>query len=81
MPAKLRNLSGAEVVGILARFGFETVSRRGSHVKLRRIIHGEKQTLHLPLHKSMRRGTLHSIYRQALAYIPDEDLRRAFFTS
>ena len=43
---KLRVLSGKEVVKILSKFGFEVISQRGSHVKLRRILpDGTKQTL------------------------------------
>ena len=81
MPAKLRSLSGEEIVRILARFGFQVISQRGSHVKLRRLAEsGHKQTLHIPLHNELRRGTLHAIYQQALMYIPDADLRPHFFT-
>ncbi len=59
MPAKLRNLSGDDVLRILATFGFAVVSQRGSHVKLRRVASdGRKQTLHLPRHGQLRRGTL-----------------------
>ena len=81
MPAKLRSLSGEEIVRILARFGFQVISQRGSHVKLRRLAEsGHKQTLHIPLHSELRRGTLHAIYQQALMYIADADLRPHFFT-
>jgi len=80
MPGKLRRLSGQDVVRILGEFGFETVGRRGSHVKLRRItIEGRKQTLHLPLHRELRRGTLHAILRQASEYLPEADLRSYFY--
>lgn len=33
---KLKRLSGAEVVDILASFGFQIHSQKGSHIKLRR---------------------------------------------
>lgn len=80
MPAKLRTLSGDDLVHILARFGFETVSQRGSHVKLRRILSdGSKQTLHLPLHKELRKGTLRAIYVQASRYVPEDELRPYFY--
>ena len=81
MPGKLRSLSGDDIVRILARFGFQMVSQRGSHAKLRRIGNcGHKQTLHIPLHRALRRGILHAIYQQALMYIPDAGLRPHFFT-
>ena len=81
MPGKLRVLSGEDLVRILATLGFEHISQRGSHVKLRRITaSGQKQSLHIPLHKELRRGTLLAIFRQASAYMPDTDLRTRFYS-
>ena len=80
MPGRLRSLSGQDVVRILAQFGFESVGRRGSHVKLRRVTSaGTKQTLHIPLHAELRRGTLRAIVQQASAYVPDADLQPHFY--
>jgi len=77
---KLRVLSGRQVVKILSRFGFKAVSQRGSHIKLRRILeNGTKQTLTIPLHEELDKGTLRAIYRQALRYIPEEKLRPYFY--
>jgi hypothetical protein len=39
---------------------------------------GEKQTLTIPLHKNLAPGTLHAIFRQALRFIPEDDLRPWF---
>ncbi len=36
--ARLRNLSGGEVLHILRNFGCEQSSQRGSHIKVRRLI-------------------------------------------
>ena len=77
---RLKNLSGREVIAIFSRFGFGIVSQRGSHVKLRRILpDGEKQTLTIPLHQELDRGTLRAIFRQALRYVPEEELRPYFY--
>ena len=77
---KLKVLSGKKVIKILSQFGFETVSQKGSHVKLRRVLHnGTKQTLTIPHHEELDRGTLKAIYRQALKYIPEEELRPHFY--
>ncbi|RKY57587.1 MAG: type II toxin-antitoxin system HicA family toxin [Candidatus Latescibacterota bacterium] len=77
---KLKILSGREVVGIFSHFGFEVVSQRGSHVKLRRTLpDGTKQSLTIPLHEELDRGTLRAIFRQALRYIPEEELRPYFY--
>ena len=78
---RLKNLSGREVIAIFSRFGFEAVSQRGSHAKLRRILpDGEKQTLTIPAHQDLDRGTLRAIFRQALRYISEEDLRSDFYS-
>ncbi|MGB8887713.1 MAG: type II toxin-antitoxin system HicA family toxin [Candidatus Korobacteraceae bacterium] len=77
----LRHLSAREVLKALGSFGFHVISTRGSHAKLRRILpSGERQTLAIPLHKSLATGTLHAIFRQACRYIPEADLKPWFFT-
>jgi predicted RNA binding protein YcfA (HicA-like mRNA interferase family) len=58
---KLPILSGAEIIRMLERLGFEQVSQRGSHVVLRR---GEVGCV-IPLHKEVKTGTLASLLRQA----------------
>jgi predicted RNA binding protein YcfA (HicA-like mRNA interferase family) len=55
-------LSGAAVVQALHRAGFESVSTRGSHHKLR---NADGRTVIVPLHRELARGTLRSILRQA----------------
>ena len=78
--SKLRVLSGKKVVKILSRFGFEVVSQKGSHIKLRRISpDGAKQTLTVPLHDELDRGTLKAIIRQASRFIPEEELKPYFY--
>jgi len=77
---KLKTLSGKEIVKVLSRFDFEVASQRGSHVKLRRVLSdGTKQTLTIPLHEELDKGTLRAIFRQALRYIPEEDLKPHFY--
>jgi predicted RNA binding protein YcfA (HicA-like mRNA interferase family) len=73
---RLRQMSAREVLQALGSFGFQTVSIRGSHAKLRRVLpSGERQTLTVPLHKQLASGTLMAIFRQASRYIPEADLR------
>jgi len=77
---KLKILSGREVVKILSKFGFEVVSQRGSHIKLRRVLPDEtKQTLTVPLHDELDKGTLKAIIRQASRYIPEDELKSYFY--
>jgi predicted RNA binding protein YcfA (HicA-like mRNA interferase family) len=78
---KLRTLSGSDLYRIFAGFGFRLHSQRGSHIKLRRTLaSGVHQTLTIVLHADVDRGTLHAIYRQALRFIPEADLRPHFYT-
>ena len=79
---KPKVLSGAEIVRILASFGFDVASQRGSHIKLRRVLpDGARQTLTVPNHREFDRGTVVGIYRQALRYIPEEELAPQFFSN
>jgi predicted RNA binding protein YcfA (HicA-like mRNA interferase family) len=77
---KLRHLSGSEVISIFQTFDFQIHSRKGSHVKLRREIGGNKQTLTIPLHDELDAGTLKAIVRQAGRYIPESQLHPHFYT-
>jgi predicted RNA binding protein YcfA (HicA-like mRNA interferase family) len=58
---KLKMLSGKEVISVFQRFRFEIVGRKGSHVKLRRLEGGVKQTLTIPDHPEIDTGTLKAI--------------------
>ena len=79
--SKLRSLSGLEVLKILAEFGFLRYSQRGSHIKLRRVaVGGGTQTLTVPAHDEIDRGTLHAVYRQESRYVSEVELRGKFFT-
>lgn len=78
--SRQRQMAARDVLRALGSFGFQVVTIRGSHAKLRRILpSGEKQTLTVPTHKSLAPGTLHAIYRQASRFVPAEDLRPWFF--
>jgi len=77
---RLKVLSGKDVVKIFSRFGFTIASQKGSHVKLKRILpDGTKQILTIPLHEELDKGTLKAVYRQALRYIPEEELKTYFY--
>jgi len=81
VPGRLRALGGADVVRALARFGFHQVKQSGSHVKLRRTgPGGESETLHVPLHRELKPGTLRAIFRQASDYVSADELRPLFFS-
>jgi predicted RNA binding protein YcfA (HicA-like mRNA interferase family) len=78
--ACLRQMSAREVLRAFVSFGCAVASTRGSHAKLVRVLEsGERQTLTVPVHKQLAPGTLRAIFRQALRYIPEGDLRPWFF--
>ena len=77
---RLKVLSGQDILEILRAFGFSSVSQRGSHVKLQRsLAGGTHQSLTVPLHRELDRGTLLAIYRQALRFISERQLRSHFY--
>ena len=76
---KLRRLSAQEVIEILSQFGFEIISQKGSHIKLRRLSQTRKETLTIPNHKQLDLGTCRAIYRQATKYISESDLYTHFY--
>ena len=81
MGTKLKALSGAEILKILEGFGFVVISQNGSHVKLRRISIGGSETLIVPAHNQIPKGTLRAIFGQAAKFVPQNDLYPHFFTS
>ncbi len=57
--------SSKEVLKILRKAGFTVVSQKGSHIKLRGIREGKLQTVIVPDHKEIAKGTFSSILSQA----------------
>lgn len=77
---RLRRLSGNDVVAILQTYGFDVRPQRGSHVKLRRTTSVGVQVLTIPRHRELDLGTLQAIFRQACRFIPEDELRRHFYS-
>ena len=79
---KLKRLSGKELIKILEGFGFKVISQKGSHVRLQRMIDDKEQRLTIPLQgsKEIKLGTLSGIYKQAVEFIPEDDLREHFYS-
>ena len=77
---RLKRLSSRQILRILHDFGFTVASIRGSHAKLKREIESRgPQVLTIPLHRELAPGTIQAIYRQALRFIAEENLRSHFF--
>jgi predicted RNA binding protein YcfA (HicA-like mRNA interferase family) len=64
MGAKYPVLPAREIVSALHKVGFEVVSQRGSHKKLRNNS-VPPRTVIVPMHNEVARGTLRSILEQA----------------
>lgn len=75
----LRRLSGDDVIRIFLLAGIIVQSQKGSHVKLRRLVGSETQTLTIPRHRELDTGTLRAIVRQAGRFLPDVWLKDHFF--
>ena len=78
MRGGLKVLSGKEVVDILAAFGFVQIGGT-KHFKLRRPSLGGDETLIIPNHNPVAKGTLRAIFSQASRYVPQADLRPHFY--
>ena len=79
MRAGLKILSGKDVVKILSLFGFSVHSQSGSHYKVKRKTVGTTETLIIPNHDPIAKGTLKAIFNQASKYISQEELRVNFY--
>jgi predicted RNA binding protein YcfA (HicA-like mRNA interferase family) len=77
---KPRRLSGPDIIHIFEQFGFAVESQRGSHVKLVRLEHNSKQVLLVSNHKELKTGAVVGIFRQAIRYISETELRSHFYS-
>lgn len=72
MSQKLPVLSGDDLVRILEKIGYVQVRQKGSHVRLRHSADPQRKPLTIPRHKTLKRGLLHRLLRDAR--ITDEQL-------
>ena len=61
---KLPIVSGKEVIKFLGKRGFGIVGRKGSHVRMKKIMLQKVLVTVVPLHKKLDTGTLLSILKQ-----------------
>jgi predicted RNA binding protein YcfA (HicA-like mRNA interferase family) len=62
---KLPQISGKELIRILSKFGFETVRQKGSHVRLEKKINESIIKITVPLHPTLKKGTLSRIIKDS----------------
>lgn len=77
---KLRNLSAQEVITFFESHGFVVVSQKGSHIKLRKSSSGNTVTTVIPNHKTIAKGTLHTIAKKSRGIISEEKVYQFFYT-
>jgi predicted RNA binding protein YcfA (HicA-like mRNA interferase family) len=63
VPSALPTLSGREVAGVFAKFGWQVVRQSGGHIIM--VKQGEIATLSIPDHREVAKGTLRSLIRSA----------------
>jgi predicted RNA binding protein YcfA (HicA-like mRNA interferase family) len=57
--------SGRQVIKALSKAGFRVVRQKGSHVRLERIQGDQTIKLTVPLHETLKKGTLKQILTEA----------------
>ncbi|MFM7886454.1 MAG: type II toxin-antitoxin system HicA family toxin, partial [Pseudanabaena sp.] len=75
-----RDISGADLVKLLSKFGYENTRQTGSHMRLTTQQNGE-HNITIPCHNPLRVGTLSAILADIANYFgltKDELIRRLF---
>ena len=62
---KLPVVSGGDVIKALHKVGFRAVRQKGSHVRLEKRTEEGTIKVTVPLHRSLKKGTLRIILKQA----------------
>jgi predicted RNA binding protein YcfA (HicA-like mRNA interferase family) len=75
-----RDVSGQELVRLLAKLGYEKTRQVGSHVRLSTAEHGGHK-ITVPMHRDIRVGTLDEIMERVAAHfgLTREDLAERLF--
>ena len=76
---KLKQLSGKEVVKIFEMHGFEVKRTIGSHIRLTLVKTDSSYHVTIPLHDSLKAGTLHGIVRDFEICFGQDEAEKYFF--
>jgi predicted RNA binding protein YcfA (HicA-like mRNA interferase family) len=78
-----RDLSGADLVKLLGRYGYESTRQAGSHIRLVSNIRGTQHHVTIPAHKNITIGTLAAILTDVAQYLQmsRSELERELFGS
>ena len=66
-----KTLTGKDLIKILKKIGYKIDHQRGSHVFLHNL--DKNISVVIPLHKELKKGTLHSILKKAGLKLNDLD--------
>ena len=80
MSRKLRILFGKDVVKIIEKYGFIKTRSVGSHVRMTYKMSVTSFHITIPLHKTLKRGTLSDIIKELEQCVAKEKLEKDFYT-
>ena len=64
-----RDIGGAELAGLLSRYGYSITRKTGSHIRLTSTLRGTEHHITIPEHKPLKIGTLNAIIKDVSAYL------------
>ena len=62
---RLPQISGFKLIKIFCKVGFVVVRRKGSHVRLEKMVDGKIIKLTVPMHDKLKKGTLSRIIKDS----------------
>ena len=78
--SKLRRISGKDLIRLLQDHGFVVIRQKGSHVRLAFSESGSEYRLTVPVHEELDRGTLKEIVRSVNKCLPEETIKKLFYS-
>lgn len=64
-----KDISGEEIARLLERYGYQISRQTGSHTRLTSTMKGTEHHLTIPIHKTLKVGTLSSILSEVAFYL------------
>jgi predicted RNA binding protein YcfA (HicA-like mRNA interferase family) len=72
---KLSSITVKEALKVFEKLGFEKISQRGSHIKMRRDISNKVETIIVPNHKILKEGTLKNGILKPVGITPEQFIK------
>lgn len=77
---KMKVLSGMDTVRFFEQNGFVIIAQKGSHIQMKRKTQYGNQSITIPNHKTLRKGTQRFIITLAIKYSLEQESRDFFYT-